>query len=234
MSNKSKVGVSNKSKVGVEPPLKATFGGVTFGPIPILPGEDPDEFDALLTEISSAVKPVDAIENILVTDYVDLTWQIFRLRRIKEALLEHALPSALEDMLRPLIHRRKPKNESRTELNLHAPFVAEPPPPAYTLVKKWLAGDAAAKRRVEKLMASRKYSMTTVLARAFIENADLLDCIERMSASLEGRRNAVLREIDRRRAVLAQKLSDVTQKIENAEFESVEVKSSSSSTKKVA
>jgi hypothetical protein len=54
-----------------------------FGPPPLFEGEDPKAYDEFLTRISTAVKPVDIIEDIWVRDFVDLTFDVFRLRRLK-------------------------------------------------------------------------------------------------------------------------------------------------------
>jgi hypothetical protein len=43
-----------------------------FAERPLLPGEDPEQYDALLRSIVQQVKPVDVIEAIWVKDVVDL------------------------------------------------------------------------------------------------------------------------------------------------------------------
>ena len=92
---------------------------------------------------SSALTPKDGVEEILLDDFVYLTWEIWRWRRLKTAL--------------------------GATLNT-------------------------------------------------IEHAERVD---RLITIAEGRRNAVLREIDRRRAVLAQMLQARAQEIEATEFETI-------------
>jgi hypothetical protein len=58
-----------------------------FGSPPLVPGEDAHAYDELLTMVTERVKPADVLEAILVRDYVDLQWELQRLRRIKADLI---------------------------------------------------------------------------------------------------------------------------------------------------
>src|SRR3954447_10584571 len=62
---------------------------------PLLPGEDPDAYDRLLTGVGVAVAPKDVIEWLWVKDIVDLLWEAQRLRRMRVALLTGARRRAL-------------------------------------------------------------------------------------------------------------------------------------------
>ena len=59
-----------------------------FGPPPVLRSEDLAEYDALLAHVSKCVKPKDILEKIWIRDTVDLTWEVFRWRRLMTNLLE--------------------------------------------------------------------------------------------------------------------------------------------------
>ena len=54
------------------------------------------------------------------------------------------------------------------------------------------------------------------------EELDYIERIDRLTAIAESRRNASLREIDRRRAVLGETLRQSVQEIEDAEFKVIE------------
>jgi hypothetical protein len=58
-----------------------------FGPPPLFDGEDPEIYDQLLTQVSTTVMPTDIFEEIWVRDFVDLTFEVFRLRRLKASLM---------------------------------------------------------------------------------------------------------------------------------------------------
>jgi hypothetical protein len=59
-------------------------------PAPLLPGESETDDAKLTARFLAAAKPRDFIEEILVLDVIDLSWEIFRLRRLKAGLLRMA------------------------------------------------------------------------------------------------------------------------------------------------
>src|SRR5262249_11241791 len=143
-----------------------------FGVAPILEGEDPTAYDALLAQISSAVKPADFIEDLWVRDVVNLTWEILRLQRLKISFLSSQIPHHLERALAALMNKQEVTTECRTvEFTMKIPHPTKPnppPPPAppsHKLARKWAARDPKAIRRIEKLMASGKLSMDIIYAR---------------------------------------------------------------------
>ena len=66
--------------------------------------------------------------------------------------------------------------------------------------------------------------MAMVMARAFMYEFDHIERIDHLITILEGRRNAIFREIDRHRAAFADGLRKRMQNIEDAEFEIVKQK----------
>ena len=177
-----------------------------FGPPPILPGEDAATYDALLAQVSTGVKPSDAIEKIWVRDVMDSSWEIFRLRRVKTSLIAKSIPSALRTTLAPLAHA----DDDSEWMDV--------------LIKKWVAQKPSAIKQVNRLLASAKLTFDTVIARAVMANIDDIERIDRCITIAEGRRDRILREIDRRRAAFAQALRDKMQDVEDAEFETIEPK----------
>jgi hypothetical protein len=126
-----------------------------FGPPPLLEGEDAAAYNELLARVSGAVKPSDVIEEIWVRDIVDLTWEIFRWRRLKAKVLAVVAPE--------------------------------------------------------------------VTFSRFMDSFEKIEGLDRLTAIAEARRNAILREIDRRRAAFAQALRHKIQ-VEDARFETIEPK----------
>jgi hypothetical protein len=49
----------------------------------LIPGEDSTAYDELFARVATAVTPADTIEEILVSDFVDLEWETLRWRRLK-------------------------------------------------------------------------------------------------------------------------------------------------------
>ena len=65
--------------------------------------------------------------------------------------------------------------------------------------------------------------MDDIIAQAVTHELEKIERFNRLIASAEWRRNALLREIDRRRASFAQKLRHEVTKIEEAEFNTIKV-----------
>jgi hypothetical protein len=74
-----------------------------FGPPPLIEGEDARVYDELLTQISTAVKPADILEDIWVRDIVDLVWEALRLRRLKANLMTATAVHGLAQLLEPFM-----------------------------------------------------------------------------------------------------------------------------------
>ena len=57
-----------------------------------------------------------------------------------------------------------------------------------------------------------------------MDSFEKIEGLDRLTAIAEARRNAILREIDRRRAAFAQAFRDKMQDVEDAEFKTIEPK----------
>jgi hypothetical protein len=80
-------------------------------------------------------------------------------------------------------------------------------------------------KQIDKLLSWNNETLDTVEAKAFVGRLDKIEALQRLIATLEARRDAILREIDRHRAVFAQLLRAKLQDAEiEGEFESVETK----------
>jgi hypothetical protein len=94
------------------------------------------------------------------------------------------------------------------------------------LAQEWAARKRRAVEKVDAALASAGLTMDAVMALTLSEKLDDIERIDRMIATAELRRIAVLREIDRHRATLGEALRRAAQQIEDAEFERVEEKQS--------
>jgi hypothetical protein len=186
-----------------------------FGPAPILPEEDSAAYNALLECVVAAVKPIGMIEEILVRDVVDLTWEIFRWRRTRTDLVTQATAAALRAKLSRIESTRPELIETLGDLVQASTSVQK-------LVHKWIRKDPAAVRRINKLLTSANTTMASVTAEATIAKLDVIERIDQLVTTAEARRALALREIDRHRLALAQALRDTINEIENAEFMTVD------------
>src|SRR5262245_23554683 len=71
-----------------------------FGRPPMLQGENAATYDELFAGIRAAVKPIDAVDEMLVADVVALQWEVLRWRRRKSILLRACERKALEGFLK--------------------------------------------------------------------------------------------------------------------------------------
>ena len=71
--------------------------------------------------------------------------------------------------------------------------------------------------RIDQLAATGR-TVESMTADAFLANSESFDRIDRMIAKAEARRNAALRELERRRSSMAQALRRVSDDVVDAEF----------------
>jgi hypothetical protein len=175
----------------------------SLGAPPLLKGEDAKAYETLLAQVCDGIAPSDAIERMWVRDVVDLTWEIFRWRRVKTELIASAVPIALRKILAPLADAEE-----------HSEWMD-------VLVKLWISQKPSGIKRVNKLLASASLTFNAVIAEAAKNHLDEIERVERLAAIAEGRRDAFLRELDRRRA-FAQALRNKVREVEDVEFKTIE------------
>jgi len=169
-----------------------------LGPPPLLDGEDA-AYDALYEHIKTAVAPRDVLEEIWARDLVDNLWETLRLRRLKVKFMRASAHEGLAQLLRPLV------SDSLD----------------YGLADRWAGRERAAINKVDGLLKQAGLDQEAIAAQTLALKLDTIERIERMIMQAEGRRNRMLREIDRHRDVLAQRLREAATEIEDAEFEEI-------------
>jgi hypothetical protein len=177
-----------------------------FGPAPLFEGEDSAGYDDLLARVSGAIKPADIIEEIWIRDIVGLTWEALRLRRARAALLAANRYVGVKRVLWPLCGTK-----------------------AYDLSEQWARHEDEAVAAVDRHLAMAGLTMDAVMAHTMAEHIELVEKMDGMIVSAEIRRNATLREIERRRSDLAARLRHATgdRGIAEAEFEVIEAPAAS-------
>jgi hypothetical protein len=171
-----------------------------FGPPPLFDEEDAKVYDQLLTQVSTTVMPADIFEDIWIRDVVDLTFEVLRLRRLTANLIKANEYKGLSETLAPLVGRSQ----------------------AETLAEGWVARKSDAVEEVNKTLTSAGLTNDTILAQTFSLKVNDIERIQNMIALAEVRRNGTLREIDRHRQTLGQKLRRAAQQLEHDEFQMIE------------
>jgi hypothetical protein len=93
---------------------------------------------------------------------------------------------------------------------------------AEELVQEYVRRQPDAVKLVHELLTDAGKSMEAFMAEALAKKLDVIERIDRLITTAESRRNASLREIDRRRPILGETLRRSMQEIEDGEFEVIE------------
>ena len=94
---------------------------------------------------------------------------------------------------------------------------------AQVLAQRYARREPAAIKLIQKLLARAGVSIETLTTTALAQELGYIERIDRLATIAESRRDACLREIDRRRAVLGETLRQNVKEIEDREFEVIEV-----------
>jgi hypothetical protein len=165
-----------------------------LGKRPILPNENAEAYDKLTYQFRSAIGPQDFIEEILVRDAIDLTWEIQRLKNFKKQLLHAEREGSLKTLLEKLLGYRGYDEQ---------------------LYKKWQNGDKAAVKAVNEFLSEKGLDPSSIDAFSFKAQLDNVERYDRLIMQAEARRVAHLREVDRHRVALAAIMRDTIGAIED-------------------
>lgn len=179
-----------------------------LGPPPLTSLEDADAYERVLTQMALAISPKDFVEWTWLKDIADLTWDAGRARRAKAVRLALARRTAIENILRA------------EEVPSLADFILDDriPKEADDIYR----GDAREKKAFGATLARLGLTEQSVADAAFHAALEDMERLQQLVDNANTRRDAVLREIDRRRDGLARRLRETGAMIDNiidAEFE---------------
>lgn len=182
------------------PPDVAEF----IGRRPIVRGEDPSQYDVLFGRLAALISPDDAIEWIWTKDVADAHWEARRARRFRDEILDLGRLEAMRSVARNLLQNR------RCEPGFDK-LVAD-------TVSAWMGPDGEA--NLAEFLRQYDLDPSAIAAEAFTARGQSYDQLERIAAAADKRRDALLREIERRRGWRAERFRDAS-KIVDAEAEEV-------------
>jgi hypothetical protein len=194
--------LSLTSTVG-SPAANALDRVIAIAPAPLLPSEEEADYAEVAERFVSAAKPRDAIEEFLIRDAIDLTWEILRLRRAKVGILKASMNAGVEEVLNALI----PTTSYRHWQELSS---------------RRMAGEKSARKEVEAVLHKAKLSVDDVTAKTLESKLHSFERLDRVLASAEARRNIALREIDRHRSAFGAAVRQAIDEAEDVEFRDVE------------
>lgn len=213
MARISKQGQSNKD---TSARLSTRQGAVDiFDPPPLLDGEDEAEYVGFVEQCIAAINPVDAIERVWLQDFIDNTWDIKRLRRIKMSVIHAARKSAVKSLIGHYTEHGK--------YSPHARHIAD----------NWSEGKTEFLDYVREILETNGLSEHAIIAEAFRDQFKVLEPIDGLIASYSYRRDAAIRELERRRDSLAKRAREFAKaEAEEGVFEDVTPPDKSSRKKK--
>jgi hypothetical protein len=175
-----------------------------LGDRPIIGGEDPAAYDALFTQLAAFIKPADTIEWIWTKDIVDASWEARRARRIRDQVLELGRAPAMKRVAENLLQDKRATADFKKDVS--------------KAVSSWMGpgGDV----KMIKFLARYGLNPSAIAAETFLNRAQPYEQADRMAANADKRRDTLLREVERRRAVRAPRFRDATN-IVDAEAEDV-------------
>lgn len=164
---------------------------------PLIEGECEADYKAFHASCISAVLPKDAIEEIWLQDFVVYSWEAQRLRRMKVAVINASRKSAVEDLLRELLE------------NNHTHY-ADVYSAAKSLSHNWSSSDKETVEIVEGLLKDHNLDLDTITAKAVLLKLKDIERIDKLIASSDYRRDAAIRELEKRRDLLAKRAREFT------------------------
>jgi hypothetical protein len=179
---------------------------------PLLITESADEFDRIYAALSNEIRPNGIIEQMYVADVARLAWEILRLRRCKNSIMNLAFREALEELAAQLL--RDP-GQSKFDVKDEAEKLAE----------AWFSDDSA-KKKLSQMLNYFHLDESAIEAEAIRRSAADIELLERLLTSLESRRDKALRRIAEYRGDLGRQMRNAAERIIEGKALALEIGSS--------
>jgi hypothetical protein len=169
-----------------------------FSKTPLLITESAKDFAALAEALTREIKPHSIVEQIYVADIAALVWEILRLRRCKNVIVN----TAFKDALSEIVYRLAGEPELST--------------PEWEWVEAvtndWFSKPEA-RKKVLQLLRQFHLDESAIEAEAIRISFSELEMLDRMITSLESRRNKALRFIAEYRDGFAKRMREVSNRV---------------------
>jgi hypothetical protein len=174
-------------------------------PSPVLVTECSDEFARFFEAVKEQLKVSGIVDYLLVTDYVELEWEVRRYRRVRTSIINSAVLPALKNILTPIVRselaKRQPLKKKAAQDSQFFTFSFEPSEldlevsdEANRLAHGWFV-DETTKQSILGMLEERKLDEYAIEAEAMRIAAPDLEKFDRLLRSREWRRDRALRSI---------------------------------------
>ena len=129
----------------------------------LLDGEDAAVYQELLARIRAAVRPVDIIDHIFISDIATLEWEVLRWRRLKVSMLRGLGLAALEAFLRAKLDDHLCVDRFVSLLREFPEGKNLPEDQAQTLARECARNEPAAVDKVNKILKPTSLDVDDIL-----------------------------------------------------------------------
>jgi hypothetical protein len=163
----------------------------------LLPGEDRRDFEAIRQMMIDDIQPETNLEWLWIFDFVELSWEILRYRRLKQKVLQASRTSAIESVLQRLDGAGMPDHAMQ---NMRLQTLRN--------AAEW-SDEPTAAGEIEARLERHGFDVVAINAEVFIQARDAFAMFDNLMHSAQSRRITLLREINARRDLeRARRVSD--------------------------
>ena len=168
---------------------------------PLLMTESREDFEQVRNSLEREIQPRGIIEQMYVDDMAYIVWEIRRLRRCKDTIINVAFRTGLERVLKRFL--RPPGEEF---------FTSNRNKKIEDLALRWFT-DPQAKKEVSELLGKFQLDESAIEAEAIRDSSQDLEQLDRMLRSLEARRDRALALVVEYRVNLAHQLRESAERM---------------------
>jgi hypothetical protein len=162
--------------------------------------ESREDFEQVRNSLEREIQPRGIIEQMYVDDMAYIVWEIRRLRRCKDTIINVAFRTGLERVLKQLFWRFRETEFFNDDEEME------------DLALRWFT-DPQAKKEVSELLGKFQLDESAIEAEAIRESSQSLEQLDRMLRSLEARRDRALALVVEYRVNLAHQLRDSAERM---------------------
>jgi hypothetical protein len=182
-----------------------------FGSPPVLSSESRGAYDATMARFMTCMKPNDFVEQILIKDLTDMTWELMRCERHKSMVIERR--NLRQRELKA--ERKKKAAQKKQALALQEEQIGTPATALeQELALEWVVDSSI--HEVDELLERKPEELDH--AQALEDGIDYYERLDRLYSTTWARRNDILEQINLYREGLGHQLRRVSDKIIDGEF----------------
>jgi hypothetical protein len=169
---------------------------------PLLMTESREDFDQVRNTLEREIQPRGIIEQMYVDDMAYIVWDIRRLRRCKDTIINIAFRTGLERVLK----------EFSRQPGVSEDYIFSNRKEFEDLALRWFT-DPKAKKEVSELLRKFQLDESAIEAQAMRDSSQDLEQLDRMLRSLEARRDRALALVVEYRVNLAHQLREYAERM---------------------